>query len=129
MASLNCIAKWTTFSRGYAGRLPRSGISLDRATIRPGSEIQDLYQLQAKMKDGLVAMDDNLRAIENRTIRLEPEQVHVIGEAKAAAIGSATVIASAIIADAVTRVTRTEEGIRRLEPRPVPRLEGGVAAL
>jgi uncharacterized protein (UPF0335 family) len=81
-------------------------------------ETQDLFALQAKMKDGLVAMDDRLRAVEDRLTRLEAERGQVITEARSAATGAATMIASAVLADAITRVTRLEDGIRRLEPDP-----------
>ncbi|MEA2743088.1 MAG: hypothetical protein QOG25_1459 [Acetobacteraceae bacterium] len=79
-------------------------------------ETQDLFALQAKMKEGLVAMDGRLRSVEDRLTRLETEQGQVITEARSAATAAAAMIASAVIADAVTRVTRLEEGIRRLGP-------------
>jgi hypothetical protein len=50
--------------------------------------------------------------------RLEAEQIQVISEAKSAATGAATMIARAVISDAVTRVTRVEEGLRRLQQKP-----------
>lgn len=43
-------------------------------------------------------------------IRLEAEQAQVISEAKSAA----TINAGAVVSDVVTRVTRVEEGMRRL---------------
>jgi hypothetical protein len=69
------------------------------------------------MKDALAAIDERLRSVEDRLTRIEAEQDQVISEAKSAATGAATMIASAVIFDAVTRVTRIEEGIRRIERR------------
>jgi len=86
-------------------------------------ETQDLYALQAKFKDTLVALDERLRAVEDRLTRLEAEQRQIISEAKTAAAGAATVIAGGVISDAVTRLTRVEEGIRRLSSEPI-RLPG-----
>jgi hypothetical protein len=83
-------------------------------------ETQDLYALQGKLKDSLVALDERLRQVEDRLTRLEAQQGHIVVEAKAAATGAATLIASAVISDAVTRVTRVEEGVRRLASAPMP---------
>jgi len=85
-------------------------------------ETQDLYSLQTKMKDGLVALDERVRAIENRVTQLEAEQGQLIGDAKSAATSAAMIIAGAVIADAVTRVNRVEVRVERLEPWPIQRL-------
>jgi hypothetical protein len=82
-------------------------------------ETQDLYALQGKLKDSLIALDERLRQVEDRLTRLEAQQGHIVVEAKAAATGAATLIASAVISDAVTRVTRVEEGVRRLSAGPL----------
>ena len=82
-------------------------------------ETEDLYALQSKLKDGLIALDERLRQVEDRLIRLEAEQRRIVAEAKSAATGAATLIASAVISDAVTRVTRVEEGVRRLSSGPI----------
>jgi hypothetical protein len=57
-------------------------------------ETQDLFALQAKMKEGLVAMDERLRSVEDRLTRLEAEQGQIIAEARSAATGAATMIAA-----------------------------------
>jgi hypothetical protein len=85
-------------------------------------ERQDLYSLQTKMKDGLLALDERVRAIEIRVTRLEAEQGQIISDAKSAATSAATIIAGAVIADAVTRVTRVEDRVERLEPWPIQRV-------
>jgi hypothetical protein len=82
-------------------------------------ETQDLYALQGKLKEGLVALDERLRQVEDRLTRLEAEQGRIIVEAKSAGTGAATLIASAVISDAVTRVTRVEERVRRLSSGPI----------
>lgn len=77
-------------------------------------DTQDLYKLHETVKETLAALDGRLRAVEDRLIRMEAEQGQIVSEAKSAATGAATMIASAVISDAVTRVTRIEEGVRRL---------------
>jgi hypothetical protein len=80
-------------------------------------DTQDLYRLHETVKDMIAALDTRLRGIEERPLRMEAEQGQMLIEAKSAATGAATVIVSAVIADAVARVTRVEEGIRRLSVR------------
>ncbi len=80
------------------------------------------------MKDGLAAVDERLRMVEGRLTRLEAEQGQMIAEARSAATGAATMIAGAVIAEAVTRITRIEEGLRRLDRPMPPRLVGDAAA-
>ncbi len=95
-----------------------------------GRRIEELFQLQARTEDTFADIDTRfasleqvfdarLRSVEDRLTRLEAEQGQVISEAKSAATSAATIIASAVISDAVTRVTRVEEGIRRIEQRAV----------
>ena len=86
-------------------------------------DTQDLYKLHETMKETVSALDGRLRAVENWMIRMEAEQGQVVSEAKSAANGAAAMIASAVVSDAVTRVTRVEEGVRRLS------LRGGSVAL
>jgi hypothetical protein len=78
-------------------------------------DTQDLYALQSKLKDTLVGIDGRLRVIEDRLTRLESDSGQTIAEAKSAATAAATMIAGGVISDAVTRVTRMEEAIRRIE--------------
>ena len=80
-------------------------------------DTQDLYRLHETVKATIMALDGRLRAVEDRLTRLEAEQGQIVSEAKSAATGAATMIASAVIADAVTRVTRIEEGLSRLSDR------------
>lgn len=80
-------------------------------------DTQDLYKLHETVKATIIALDGRLRAVEDRLTRLEAEQGQIVSEAKSAATGAATMIAGAVIADAVTRVTRIEEGLSRLSDR------------
>ncbi len=93
--------------------------------------VEDLLKLQANTEKTLAIMDERfaslevtlsmrLRAVEDRLTRLEADQAQVVSEAKSAATGAATMIAGAVISDAVTRVTRVEERLRRLEQKPLP---------
>ena len=61
----------------------------------------------------ITAQDGRLGIVEDHLIRPEFEQAQVISEAKSAA----TIIASAVVSGAVTRVTRAEEGICRRSGR------------
>ena len=60
-------------------------------------DTQDLYKLHETVKEMIAALDGRLRAVEDRLIRMETEQVQVVSEAKSAATGAATMIASAIV--------------------------------
>jgi vacuolar-type H+-ATPase subunit D/Vma8 len=77
-------------------------------------DTQDLHKLHETMKETVSALDGRLRAVENRIIKMKAEQGQVVSDAKSAVTGAAAMIASAAISDAVTRVTRVEEGVRRL---------------
>ena len=66
------------------------------------------------------AIEGRLRNLEDRMTHLEAGQGQLITEAKAAAGIAATGVASSVISDVVTRVTRLEmrqdESQRRLPP-------------
>jgi phage shock protein A len=82
-------------------------------------KVEDLFDLQTKVRESLLIVDERLRAIENRLIKLESEQSQVITAAGAAATGAASSIAGGIISDAVTRITRLEGRTEQLETRLV----------
>jgi hypothetical protein len=93
-------------------------------------DTQDIYKLHETVKDLIAALDARLRAVEDRVLRMEAEQGQIVSEAKSAATGAATMIASAVISDAVTRVTRVEEGLRRLSAwNDAVALEGDAGAI
>jgi hypothetical protein len=96
-----------------------------------GRRVEDLFKFQTEAKGAFAdvatrfdalekGLGARLRAAEDRLTRLEAEQGQVVSEARSAATAAATMIAGAVISDAVTRVTRVEEGIRRLEQRRLP---------
>ena len=96
-----------------------------------GRRVEDLFKFQTEAKVTFAdiatrfyalekGLGDRLRTAEDRLTRLEAEQGQVVSEARSAATAAATMIAGAVISDAVTRVTRVEEGIRRIEQRSLP---------
>jgi uncharacterized protein YjiS (DUF1127 family) len=70
--------------------------------------VEDLLASQRRTREALASMDERLDAIEDRITRIEAREGQVITEAKAAAAAAATMVASAVISDIVTRVTRVE---------------------
>jgi hypothetical protein len=82
-------------------------------------KVEDLFELQGKVRESLSIIDERLRALENRLLKLESEQSQIITAAGAAATGAASVIAGGIISDTVTRITRLEGRTEQLETRLV----------
>ena len=82
--------------------------------------IEELLELQSNTRVALELIDVRLRNLEDRMTHLEVGQGQLITEAKAAAGAAATGLASSVISDVVTRVTRLEmrqdEFQRRLPP-------------
>jgi hypothetical protein len=84
-------------------------------------KIEDLLELQTKTREALEKLDGRLRAVEDRMTRLEAGQKQLITEAKVAASVAATGLASSVVSDAVTRITRLEmrqDDIQRRLPPP-----------
>jgi hypothetical protein len=71
-------------------------------------KIEELLELQHTTRVALEAIDARLRALEDRMTHLEASQGQLITEAKAAAGVAATGLASSVISDVVTRLTRIE---------------------
>jgi hypothetical protein len=97
-----------------------------RERLKSDRLLEELFNLQTKTEQTFTAvngrfvalesaLETRLRSLEDRLTRMEAEQGQVVTEAKSAATGAATVIASAVISDSVTRVTRVEERLNRLE--------------
>jgi hypothetical protein len=63
---------------------------------------------------------ERLRAVEDRLLKLEAEQTQLISEAKSAAVGAATMISTSALTDTVTRLTRVEMGVQRIEQGRLP---------
>jgi head-tail adaptor len=71
-------------------------------------QIEEMAAVQSETEAELKEIDARLRGLEDRMTRLEASQGGLIVEAKAAAGAAATGLASAILSDVVTRVTRIE---------------------
>ncbi len=71
-------------------------------------KVEDVLVLQEKTNQGLAEVHSRLDDLEARMTRLEAREGQVITEAKAASVAAATMVASAVISDIVTRVTRVE---------------------
>jgi hypothetical protein len=75
---------------------------------RIGRQFENLLEVQATTRAAVNGIETRLRLIEDRLTRLEAGQGPIISEARAAAGVAATGLASAMIADVVTRITRLE---------------------
>jgi hypothetical protein len=76
-------------------------------------KLEQLFSLHNKVEASLQIVDERLRALEDRMLRLEVEQGRVFTEAR----NAATVMASNVISDAVTRITRLEVSTDHLAKR------------
>jgi hypothetical protein len=91
-------------------------------------QLEDLFQLQSQMKEGIGAIDVRLRAIEDRLLRIEAEAPQLITEARSAAGAAASATSGAALNELVTRLTRVEVRLENLEgagvrpSHPSPRL-------
>jgi hypothetical protein len=63
------------------------------------------------------AIEQRLKALEDRLAQLEADHKQLLAEARSAA----TAIAGAVISDAITRITRLEGDAEKPEPRKQPR--------
>jgi hypothetical protein len=86
--------------------------------------VEELFEFQTKAREGFQLIDERLKALESRVLRLEAEQGQVVTAAGAAATAVAATVAGSIISDAVTRITRLEGRTEQLEAvMQVPRIE------
>jgi hypothetical protein len=97
-----------------------AGWSLPGQLWTAARKIEDLLELQTKTRTALEAIENRLRALEDRMTHLEAGQAQVITEAKAAAGVAATGLASSVISDVVTRITRIEMRQAELQQRLPP---------
>jgi hypothetical protein len=83
---------------------------------------EELFNLHTKVESSLRIIEERLRALEDRVIRLEISQGQLFTEAR----NAATVMAAGVISEAVTRITRLEgraeilEQTRHLPPQSRP---------
>ncbi len=90
-----------------------------------GRKVEELLGVQARNDAAVAKLDVRLRAAEDRLIRLESHQDHLITEAKAAAAAAARVVAAGMMAEAVTRLTRAEIRLESVERGRLPPPPGG----
>jgi hypothetical protein len=76
--------------------------------------------LQTGVRSALEIIDQRLKSLEDRMIRLESEQTQIIIAAGSAATAASTVVAGAVISVAVTRITRLEIRTEQIEQRRLP---------
>jgi hypothetical protein len=64
----------------------------------------------------LSGIEARVTALEHRVGQAEAGKDILVSEAKAAATAAATMVAGAVVSDAVTRVTRLEEAVKQVRP-------------
>jgi hypothetical protein len=77
--------------------------------------VEDLFGLQREVRQSLGVIEDRLKALEDRLAKLETDQAQIITEARSAATAASTMVAGAVISDAVTRITRLEGRVDQLD--------------
>jgi hypothetical protein len=82
---------------------------------RAARKVEELFTLHSKVEGSLQVIDERLKALEDRMLRLESDQTQIVIEARSAATATAAAVAGAVIADAVTRVTKLEGRAEQLE--------------
>jgi hypothetical protein len=82
--------------------------------------VEELFEFQTQTREALQIINDRLKAVEDRLLRLESEQSQVITAAGAAATAAAAAVAGNVISDAVTRITRIEGRADQLERKLFP---------
>jgi hypothetical protein len=82
--------------------------------------VEDLFALHKDVKASLQVIEERLRTLEDRMLRLESDQQQIVTEARSASTTAATMIASSIVSDTVTRITRLEGRADQFEQRRLP---------
>ncbi len=83
-------------------------------------KIEEMLELQSKTRTVLEEVESRLRGLEDRMTYLEAGQGQVVIEARAAAGVAATHLASSVISDVVTRITRVEMQQQGIQQRLTP---------
>ena len=79
-------------------------------------QTEDLFQLQGQMRDAVKSIDERLRAIEDRLLKVETGAPQLINEASSTASTAATAMSGAALSELVTRLARVEMRLEGLEP-------------
>jgi hypothetical protein len=83
-------------------------------------KIEDLFELHKTVQASLLVIEQRLKALEDRMLKLEADERQVVTEARSASTAAATMVAGAIVSDTVTRITRLEGRTDQLEQRRLP---------
>ena len=83
-------------------------------------KVEDLFALQQTTQASLEAVVQRLNDLDTRMTQLEVEQRPLVTEARSAATTAATMVAGAVISDAVTRLTRLESRVDQMEQQRIP---------
>ena len=92
--------------------------------------VDKLFELQTRIDASLEIIDERLRAVEDRLLRVAAAGPRLITEARCAASAAATAMSGAALNDVVTRLTRVEVKLEALDrgagaqPPGAPRLSG-----
>ena len=79
-------------------------------------KVEDLFSLHQEVKASLQVIEERLRGLEDRVLALESGQGQMLTEARNAAV----FMASGVITEAVTRLTRLESRTELLEQGRMP---------
>ncbi len=80
-------------------------------------KVEDLFELQTKVRGSLDVIASRLDTLEARMTKLDAEKRELVTEAKTAATAASTMVASSVLSDAVTRITRLEHRAEQIESR------------
>jgi hypothetical protein len=82
--------------------------------------VDQLFTLQTKVDASIDIIEQRLRAIEDRLLKIEAEGPRLVTEARSAASAAATAMSSAALNDMVTRLTRVEVKPESIDGRAGP---------
>src|SRR5262245_60257672 len=71
-------------------------------------KIEELFTLHGKVEDALLVIDQRLKMLEDRMLRLEGDQIQIVTEPRSPPTVASTTVAGAVISYAATRITRLE---------------------
>lgn len=80
--------------------------------------VDQLFALQIKVNASVDLIEQRLRAIEDRLLRIEAEGPQLVTEARSAASAAATAMSGAALNDVVTRLTRVEVKLEGIDAQP-----------
>jgi hypothetical protein len=81
---------------------------------------EDLFALQKKTEEAFRIIDQRLRVLEDRMLRLEAGEQQIVTQASSAASAAAANAVGSFISEAATRITRLEGRTDQLEQKQLP---------